>query len=563
MKLFKVIETSFENFDNTIRAYLSKTLGTVGQQYSKSNIFGLIFEGVKGVLQNMLFYIEDALNEQNVFTAIRKKSIYSLAKISGYDPYYGSAANGTLLASNFISAGLTHEGTKIYLKNRAVLTNKSTGIKYVLDMPIDYYVFDLAKPLVRHEIKIVQGSWQSNNYTAIGAPLESVEINIRSLFDKEYCEVFVDGKKWSPAACLYDMIENEEKYVVNIGYEGSFCILFGNGTHGKQLVRGQNVKIDYLSHEGSLGNILPTQGADFEVTSGCVDGYGNKIEASKYIKLEISNHITGGTDADTIQDVRNMIGYNSRSLVIATEDNFKLFLNRFSFIGQTNIWMEKNTLAVTISCLTNKKNELTSPEQYFNLKPSDLVLSDTQKEMITTTLSNSNKLFAGISLKFQDPIISQYSIIAYVKIGPSYNKESIATAIRNSIATYFMNLDYNTTFIPKSDIVKKVIDDVPELISFDIEILSKDNEEGFANGTYNIYELKFVNGTYQYQPTKRIWDSTIPVGLDVYGNIKVESKLQVPLLSGGFRYYYDKSSRIASKKNNDYLRTETVQIVWI
>jgi hypothetical protein len=72
MKLFKINETSFDNFDATVRNYLSKTLGAVGKQFSNSQIFGAIFEGIKGVMQNAMFYIEDALTEQNIFTAYRK-----------------------------------------------------------------------------------------------------------------------------------------------------------------------------------------------------------------------------------------------------------------------------------------------------------------------------------------------------------------------------------------------------------------------------------------------------------------------------------------------------------
>lgn len=563
MKLFKTIETSYLNFDNTIKNYLSKTLGDQGLQYSKSNIFGVIFEGIKGVLQNMMFYIEDAFTEQNIHTAIRKRSIYSLAKISGYEAYYGSAASGTFVASNFITNSLDHKGTKIYLQNKSTISNKSTGLSYTIVMPVDYYVFDIAKPLVTHEIKVVQGTWKKSSYTAKGYPLENVDIGLTSNFDKEYINIYVDGEKYDIVACLYDMKENGHECVLNIGFENGFTLVFGNGVHGKQLIEGQNVSIEYLVHNGSLGNISPSDVADFKIISGCYDGYGNKLDGNKYIKLSLTNYITGGTDADTIDDVRNMVGYNSRSLVLATEDNFKLFLNRFSFIGQTNIWMEKNSLSVTVSCLTNKKDELTSPEQYLELSPSDLLLSTDQKNMILTTLGNSNKIFGGISMTFQDPIIAQYSIICYVKIPTSYHKDTLSTNIKNVIAKFFMDLDYNTYFIAKSDIIKKVLDEVEGLESFDIEILSKDNEDAFNKGIYYDYELRFINGTYQYKQIKQVYDKNYPIGLDIYGNISIDSKLKVPMLNGGWAYYYDKEILSHTHRNNDSIITETIQMIWI
>ena len=54
-KLFSIMQTSFDNFDSTVRQYLSKTFNNLGMQYTHSQIFGVIFDGIKGVMQNALF----------------------------------------------------------------------------------------------------------------------------------------------------------------------------------------------------------------------------------------------------------------------------------------------------------------------------------------------------------------------------------------------------------------------------------------------------------------------------------------------------------------------------
>ena len=46
---------------------------------------------VGNAVQNLMLYIEDALVEQNKYTAQRKKSIYNLAALSGYVPSFGKA----------------------------------------------------------------------------------------------------------------------------------------------------------------------------------------------------------------------------------------------------------------------------------------------------------------------------------------------------------------------------------------------------------------------------------------------------------------------------------------
>ena len=147
MKLFKISETNFENYDATIRNYLTKVLGAVGQQYSHSQIFGAIFDGIKGVMQNVMFYIEDALSEQNINTAIRKSSIYSLAKVSGYEPYYGSAATGLINCSIRLTNGLDGKNNKVYIKNNSLIQNKNTGLFYTLYIPSSYTLFPLSSKI--------------------------------------------------------------------------------------------------------------------------------------------------------------------------------------------------------------------------------------------------------------------------------------------------------------------------------------------------------------------------------------------------------------------------------
>ena len=185
MKLFKINETSFDNFDATVRNYLSKTLGAVGKQFSNSQIFGAIFEGIKGVMQNAMFYIEDALTEQNIFTAYRKSSIYSLAKVSGYEPNYGSAASGLInielkltnsyvVESNKVNInGQIIDTNKLYIRNGTRIANNTTGLPYTIVLPTDYVVIDLTKPLMTTQLKIVQGVKKSSYYTAKGKLLET------------------------------------------------------------------------------------------------------------------------------------------------------------------------------------------------------------------------------------------------------------------------------------------------------------------------------------------------------------------------------------------------------
>ena len=534
------METAFDNFDNTVRTYLSKTLDSLGIQYSHSQIFGVIFDGIKGIMQNMMFYIEDALTEQNVFMATRKKSVYSLAKVSGYEAYYGAAATGTILGKIHINNGLQYKTTKVFVKNYTKIIDKISGNIYTLILPTDYYVFDVAKPLVTHEFKIAQGSISFNSYVSKGKPMETINIISSDLYDLQYIKVKVDGEEWQRCYNFYDMTENGKEYLIRIGYDNSFDIIFGNGIFGKKLEEGQTINIEFLKHSGVSGNIYPGASYNILFLEYGYDSLGNNININDYMQLSINNCISGGVDSDSIDFIRHTIGANSRSLVLASEDNFKLFFKRFSFIGYTNCWCQTNSMMVSVACLRNYSDKIRSIEDYFKLSKEDMLLSNEQKIMIKNTLNNSNKTFAGITLDFKDPILRNFAIICYVKIDNVYDRDTVRLKIIDLLGSYFMNIESGTMFISKSELVKLLLDNIAELKSVSLDIISETAEQAYKDGYYEEIKLTYMNGNYTYKKTKIIYEPDNKACLDIYNNISLTSKLEIPILQGGFKYYTNK-----------------------
>lgn len=558
-KLFSLMQTSFDNFDGTIRQYLSKTFSNMGMQYTHSQIFGVIFDGIKGVMQNAMFYIEDALTEQNVYMASRKKSIYSLAKVSGYEPYYGATATGTLLGKIVVNNGLKTKSTKLYINNYAEIVNKNTGITYSLILNSNKYCIDVNAPLITHEFKIVQGTWQYAQYVGTGEPLEKISVDITGLFDRNYFEVYVDGEKWTMVSSLYDMSQDSKTYVLEVGYENTFDIIFGNGIYGRIPGSGSTVIVNFLIHGGTTGNVGVNDNSRFEFRTMGYDSLGNSISLNDYMNLQVETVISGGTNSDSINFVREMIGCNSRSNVLASEDNFRLFFKRFSFIGNVNCWSDANSMMINAVCMSTAINDISEYNDYYNLKPSDLLLNDDQKTMIINTLNNSNKAYAGMTLRFEDPIIRRYALQCYVKVKDTYQKTVVKQDLKDAFAKYFMGLSDNVQFIPKSDIVQIAIDSNENIESFDCNIISELAEQTYKDGYYYKYELKLINNEYKYVTVPVFYEKDSYPGLDDFGNISLGSKLEVPMLGGGFKYYTSKED--GNKK--DCITMDAVQIFWI
>lgn len=558
MKLFTLMQTAFNNFDSTIKNYLTKALNNLGLEYSQTQIFSVIFDGIKGIMQNIMFYIEDAFTEQNIFKASRKQSVYSLAKLSGYEPYFGSAASGTLLGKLKINNGLSSSSTKIYIPNYTKILNTKTGLTYSINIPTDYYIVDVYKPLVTHEFKIVQGSYTKKLYYANGNNYEAIHVDENGLFDTQYLSVYVDGELWTRVSALYDMTENGKEYMLSVGFDNSFDLIFGNGIYGTKLTEGQEVTVQYLTHLGETGNVSLNDSYEFMFSDKCYDSLGNQVDANNYINLSLNSYITGGTESDDINFIRNNIGSNSRSLVLASSDNFKLFFKRFSFIGYVNCWSESNSMCVTATCLQNLSSKISSIEDYYNLKNDDILLTTDQKTMIIETLNNSQKTFAGINIKFQDPIIRKFAFICYIKSNNTYNNDSIKENINTLLGKYFLNILTSGQFIPKSDIIKYILDNDENIVSIDIDIISDLAEQTYNNGYYNKYELQFINQSYEYITKKVMYEKDTTPGLDIYGNINLDSKLEIPYIGGGFKYYPDKETN-----SKDFIRIEPIQIFFI
>ena len=562
MKLFNILDTAFNSFDDTVNVYLSKTLESLGDKYSHGQIFKVIFDGVKGVMQNAMFYIEDALVEQNVYTAARKKSIYSLAKLSGYEAYYGSAAVGIIKGNVVINNGLTNNiSTKINIMNYSKVVDKATGMTYMIMLDTNKYVIDINAPLTTHEFKIVQGEYITTFYTASGEALEKVSVDVNGLFDRDYISVYVNGERWQCVSSLYDMTSGSKECILTVGYENSFDIMFGNGVYGKIPAYGDSIEVKFIKHNGSNGNISTPMLSKFEFVTPGYDSYGNNVNLNKYMQLKLANVVSGGTDADSIDFVRSMIGYNSRSNVIASEENFILFFKRFSFIGQINVWAERNSMTIMATCTSNVVENLSEINKYYELTEKDFLLTNKQKDMIVNTLENSKKTFAGISLKFQDPLIRKFAIFCYIKTSSIYAKKTIEEDVKYIFAKYFMNLKENTQFIPKSDLVNLGSTCNENIESFDIDIISAANEEAYYNGYYETYVMEKIDDTYVYVKKTVFNESDKCPGLDIAGNISLDTKLEIPVLMGGFPYYAEKDD--SSKDSRDRINIDAVNFFFI
>ena len=543
MKLFSLISARYDQFIGSVNSYLAKMLGDNNVPYTNSSIFGQLVNVLGSVVQNIMTYIEDSIMEQSKVTATRKNSIYGLAQMSGYNPSLGTATTATIRLSYIPN---NESETNIILPNKTKIQCGQNGLTYNILLSQEAIVLNPAVDNTSKYLTIVEGNFESQTFQPTGGALYTIPVKFKGDCDVDHLEVKVNGELWEKVEGLYDMSPEGKQYMVRTSIKNGIDLVFGNSQFGKQLKDGDVVVVSYLLHSGEYGNISNANNVPFEFMDTLKDTAGHDVAANNIISLtlETPDSISSGTFSENTQKVKEMIGYNSRSLVLADPKNYKLFLSRFSFVGYNRTWSEEGSLV--INSLITRNNILTKGRDYFTLQESDFILSQDQKQSIRNSIVNSGQQLAGSIYNIFDPELVKYAMFIYIKLKENdSDTEYITNKIRDLVGNFFHNIN-NDIFIPKSDIIQLIKNNVPEVDGVDIYILCDKNETAIITGMYEdkTYKYNPARGTYDIKTeTVYLYDGENPnLGLDEHGNIYLDNSDQIPVLMGGWRYRDDEHS---------------------
>lgn len=539
MKLFKLENIKFNALNSSIRDYLSKTLSGFGSNYNNSTIFGQIVNVLSAVSQNILLYIEDALTEQNKFTAQRKKSVYGLAALSGYEPSLGKAT-GVDLALSFVPNNVSKFNAII--NNHQTLVCDQNGLYYNIILPQEAIVLSLEKYNTERCLYAVQGKFESQSFISTGGKYYTQNIRYVGFLDTDYISVKVNDETWEKCDSVYDMKSDGKQFVVKVNYVNGIDIVFGNDVHGRALQNGDIIYVSYLVHDGEQGNLDVNKATNFIFDMPLMDISGEEVDGNAIFNVTFASQdaVSSGSNSESVNHVRQMIGINSRSLVLASPDNFKNFISKFSFCGYNRTWSEPGSLIINSLIIKNYKDQLNDGKEYFNLTEQDFYLSKPQKESIIKCLSETGGQLSGSTYKIFDPDLYKYAMYLYITLKNStYDKEYIKNQIRVLVGDFFCNIE-NDKFIPKSDLIHYIKENVNGVDSADIYFLSEKNETAIQTKSYK-------KVTYSYNPATGVYNKKIEdiylydgenpnIGLDEHGNIKLENDEQFPVLMGGWDY---------------------------
>lgn len=542
MRLIPLIKMKYAEYERAVKAYLATKLTELGERYGSSTVFGQLLSVLSSTTENTMSYIEDAMTEQNKYTAQRKRSIYSLAVTSGYIPSTGHAASANITV-NFKPSNQSH--LAIVINNHTRIACLQNGMGFNIILPQESIIMSLDKDKYVKQLYAVEGKFETQKIVSSGGQLYSQLVRTKGDVDTDYITVKVNGETWEQVESIYDMAPDAKQYIVRPAQVSGFVVTFGNDECGRSLKEGDYMEITYLLHSGESGNIDPTKECQWKFQDTLFDIAGEQIDGDDVFNISCDNlhGITSGTYSETTEQVRSAIGTNSRSLVLADPKNYKTLIDRFSFCGYSRTWSEEGSLIINSIIMRNYREMLKEGNDYFSLKESDFSLTDAQKQSVMNTIDNSGQQLAGAVYNIFDPELCKYACYIYVKMKRvNYNPSFVTNQIRNLVGEFFSDIE-NDMFIPKSDLIQLIKNSIKEIDSVDLYFLSQRNEQAIIDRYYTETEYKYnpATGHYNIKTVKiAVEEGEDPgVGLDEHGNIWLNSQQQFPVLMGGWSYKND------------------------
>jgi len=554
--------------DNELRDqvenFLVKEYAKREQNFGEASPYGQILKVLEELNKLQYFYLEDALNERNLETAYKQKSIRGLARLTGHNPYRAISAKGEISLKLKPGASNLINGASIQINNFTKLICENNSLTYLLNLDAD----NILIPKTSQDFiffNVIQGLTSEKSFRADGTALQTYTIDERTqIVENDNVRVYVNGEEYKKYESLYDMNKGDKGVLITSGINGQVDITFGNEDYGFIPDIGQTVKVSYLNTQGSSGNLgISENEINFTFDEEVTLGDGQVVDLNEIFDIRITKKITLGSDGENTDLTRFLLNKNSRALVLANPDNYVHFLrryNQFSFIYAYNTYGDDyldDDNIVYVFLMPDITKKVSSNSDYFSTNIDNFYIDEDTKEAVHNAVNTSGSQFISAEMEIVDPVVTYYASNIFVRVFDDIvSEEVIREEIIDKMGEYFLGVTRRDK-IPKSDIIK-IIEEIDGVDSVSMNFISKKNEEAIRNGFY------FKDVSYNNKATSDILlnqlrsgtnaslseanlssDITteekiiVPagtdpnLGLDEFGDIVIGNK-ELPIVRGGF-----------------------------
>ena len=275
LKFLSTLKISANQIKTDARTYISRVYKRANTLFTEASPFAQIISVMAELGELIMFYIEDSLVEQNIYTAQQPESIYGISRLTGHDATRGFVATGEIEFRWKDGAELGKiAGTGLNIDARSELQCELNGLTYTLLSSQEKFRLEKAN---KYNVKcaIVQGKFEKQTFTGTGESMQSYNIQTSSLTDHSKVSVSINGEKWTKHDSMYDLLNNEKAYILKTGISGGLDVYFGTGNFGALPPAGSSIEIEYIKHSGFQGNLDDAQDITFKWDAEGSDSNGD------------------------------------------------------------------------------------------------------------------------------------------------------------------------------------------------------------------------------------------------------------------------------------------------
>jgi hypothetical protein len=504
-----------------IQLYMQEKYQQAGKVFSISSAYGQIIHALSQISNMILFYIEDAITELNIYSASRTSSIQGLARLAGHNITRSISSTGEVQISLISNPQVN--GNQILIPRYTRLRCINNSVTYLINFPESDIRIPFGSKVPVYSA-VIQGELQNQVYTANGEILQSYSIQERSFnfIENFFTKVYVNGVEWKKYDSLYDIPKDYEGFVAKTGISGGLDIYFGNGAFGKVPTLGSSITIEYIRSAGSGGNLREGQEVYFQWLDSGYSVFGEEIDLNEITTVKMSKVISFGANSEDIELTKLLAPKTSRSYVFATPENYRVFLEKFNYFSVIDAfttyddqYLDDDNI-IYLFLIPDITKRMTDGENYFTVPITFFTLTEQEQEKVVNLIEDSGSKIVTTVVKILDPIITKYVLNVSLVTYEGYSTMSIREKVVQAVSDYFLQ-NKRTDRIPKSDLIR-VIEAVEGVDSVNVSFISELNEQKL--------------------------NSTDPlIGLDEFGDIII-GRDELPLIRGGWKdknglYYED------------------------
>ena len=561
LKFLETVRTNAEQIKTDTRTYISRVYKRANTLFTEASPFAQITSVFSELFELIMFYVEDAVVEQNIYTAQQAESIYGMSRLTGHDATRGFAATGEVEFRWKPGADLGKiSGTGLNIDPRAELKCDLNGMTYTLLSSKDKFRLEKSNN-TKIKCAIIQGKYERQTLTGSGEKLQSFNVQTKKLSDHSKVSVSVNGEQWTKHNSLYDLLNDEKGYLCKTGIAGGIDVYFGNGTFGAIPPLGSTIEVEYVNHDGFAGNIDDGRDITFKWQAEGSDSLGEEHDLNEFLDVTCTSSPKMGADRESTDFTKIMTPLASKSFVLATPDNYEYFLSRyglFSYIDAYNTTSDEyldDDNVIYIFAVPDVRKKLTSGQDYFSIPENEMFFDQNEYDKMSQVIQDSGQQMVTTEVVFVKPQVRKYSMDINIRYFEGFSKEEIFNDVRAKVSDYMLNVTRRDK-LPKSDIVY-ILEEIEGIDAVNVRFISETEETArrlgyFESVTTTIQPQEPVvleeigNGKQKYIFFKKVEEvkvvdvdetTQIPytvAGLDQWGDIIME-KEEVAVFRGGWQ----------------------------